>query len=216
MHDFIQKFIEQVQQTSLLEYIAVITGIASVFFSKKENILVYPVGLINTIIYIFISIEGALYGEASVNLYYTIMSIYGWILWARKDKQQHIILHVTYSNKKEWRNQLLFFAFFYVAIFSSLTWLKNAFYANTIPAMDAFASATAFTGMWLMAKKKVESWYWWLATNFISIPLYFVKGYALTSVYYIVLLVLAVFGLIEWMQRAKTVQQTIKFNFETK
>ena len=74
----------QVQQTSLLEFIAVVTGIASVFFSKKENILVYPVGLINTIIYVFISIKGSLFGEAAVNLYYTVMSIYGWILWAKR------------------------------------------------------------------------------------------------------------------------------------
>lgn len=206
MHDFIQKFIAQVQQTSLLEYIAVVTGIASVFFSKKENILVYPVGLINTIIYVFISIEGSLFGEASVNFYYTVMSIYGWILWAKRDKQHQIVLHITNSTFKEWMQQLLFFAFFYVTIFFSLTWAKNAFYANTIPALDAFASATAFTGMWLMAKKKVESWYWWIATNVTSIPLYFIKGYALTSVYYIILLVLAVFGLIEWQQKAEAVR----------
>jgi nicotinamide mononucleotide transporter len=101
---------------------------------------------------------------------------------------------------------LLFFVVFYVAIFLSLTWLKNAFYANTIPALDAFASATAFTGMWLMAKKKVESWYWWVATNITSIPLYYIKGYALTSVYYLILLILAVFGLTEWKQRARAVK----------
>jgi len=214
MQEILQKFITQVQQTSLLEYIAVVTGIASVFFSKKENILVYPVGLINTIIYVFISIEGSLFGEATVNFYYTVMSIYGWILWARRDQQHHTVLHVTNSSAKEWTGQLLFFAFFYVVIFFALTWAKNEFYANTIPAMDAFASATAFTGMWLMAKKKVESWYWWIATNITSIPLYFIKGYVLTSVYYLILLGLAVFGLIEWQQRAKSVRQSSKFEFE--
>lgn len=214
MHDFFQNFIAQVQQTSLLEYIAVVTGIASVFFSKKENILVYPVGLVNTIIYIFISVEGSLFGEASVNFYYTVMSIYGWILWARRDKQHHIVLHITKSSVKDWVQQVLFFAFFYVVIFLALTWAKNAFYANTIPALDSFASATAFTGMWLMAKKKVESWYWWIATNATSIPLYFIKGYALTSVYYIILLVLAVFGLMEWKQRARTVSPSSNFDFE--
>lgn len=215
MHDFFQNFISQVQQTSLLEYIAVVTGIASVFFSKKENILVYPVGLINTIIYVYISIEGSLFGEASVNFYYTVMSIYGWILWAKRNQHHEIVLHITNSSFKEWVQQLLFFAFFYVAIFIALTWAKKAFYANTIPALDSFASATAFTGMWLMAKKKVESWYWWLATNVTSIPLYFIKGYALTSVYYVILLVLAVFGLIEWQQRARVVRgESSNFEFE--
>lgn len=207
MQEIIQKFISQVQQTSLLEYVAVITGIASVFFSKKENILVYPVGLINTIIYVYISIEGSLFGEAAVNFYYTIMSIYGWILWAKRDQQHHIVLNITSSSFKEWMQQLLFFAFFYILIFAALHWAKKAFYANTIPALDAFASATAFTGMWLMAKKKVESWYWWIATNITSIPLYFIKGYVLTSVYYLILLILALFGLIEWKKRAKLALQ---------
>ena len=213
MQELLQKFISQVQQTSLLEYIAVVTGIASVFFSKKENILVYPVGLINTIIYVFLSIEGSLFGEASVNFYYTVMSIYGWILWTKKDQKHRTILHVTNSSSKEWVQQLVFFASFYIAIFFALTWAKNAFYANTIPFLDAFASATAFTGMWLMAKKKVESWYWWIATNITSIPLYFIKGYVLTSVYYLVLLLLAISGLIEWKHRARAVHQSSKFEF---
>ena len=206
MHSFFQHFIHDVRQTGWLEFVAVLSGIASVWFSKKENILVYPVGLINTTFYVYLSIKGSLYGEASVNLYYTIMSIYGWILWARRDKKDQIILHITKSSFREWTQHLLFFAFFYIAIFSALTWLKNAFYANTIPALDAFASATAFTGMWLMAKKKVESWYWWIATNITSIPLYYIKGYALTSVYYLILLVLAVFGLMEWKQKAHEVK----------
>src|SRR5438309_3225112 len=99
--------------------------------------------------------------------------------------------------------QLVFFSGFYVALDFSLTYLKKAFAAHTIPWADAFASATAYTGMWLMARKKVESWWWWIATNTASIPLYYVKGLAFTSVYYIVLLVMAVFGLIEWKRRAK-------------
>jgi len=141
------------------------------------------------------------------------MSIYGWILWTKKDQKHRIILHVTNSSTKEWVQQLVFFASFYIAIFFALTWAKNAFYANTIPFLDAFASATAFTGMWLMAKKKVESWYWWIATNITSIPLYFVKGYVLTSIYYLVLLLLAISGLIEWKHRARAVHQSSKFEF---
>jgi nicotinamide mononucleotide transporter len=188
--------------TTWLEYVGVFFGIASVWYSRKENILVYPVGLVNTIIYIYISIIGSLPGEASVNLYYTIMSIYGWILWTKKDRQHHPVVVITYSNQKQWLQQLLFFAAFYIAIFISLTWLKKEFAPGAIPWADAFASATAFTGMWLMAKKKVESWYWWIATNIASIPLYFVKHYVFTSVYYFILLVMAVWGLLEWMKRA--------------
>jgi len=197
-----QQFADGMKQTGWMEYIAVFAGIASVWYSRAENILVYPVGLINTIFYIYLSIKGQLLGEATVNLYYTIMSIYGWYLWAKKNQQQEHIVQVTYSNKKWWIYQWLFFAAFYVIIFVSLTYLKKNFAPGAIPSADAFASATAFTGMWLMTKKKVESWYWWIATNIASIPLYFVKQYVFSSVYYFVLLVFAFWGLAEWKKRA--------------
>ena len=200
--EIISQFIDDMRKTTWWEYIAVFAGIGSVWFSRIENILVYPVGLISTVIYIFLSVDGHLYGEASVNLYYTIMSIYGWILWVKKDQEQHYVVTVQFSTGREWVYQLLFCAFFYVTIFSALTWLKSAFYSATIPWADAFASSTAFTGMWLMAKKKVESWFWWIVTNIASIPLYFVKHYVFTSVFYFILLVMAVFGLLEWRKRA--------------
>lgn len=205
LQEIYQQFITGLKNTTWLEYIAVFAGIASVWFSRIENILVYPVGLINTVIYIYLSFKGHLLGEAAVNFYYTVMSIYGWILWTKKDQQQHHILNITFSNKKQWTEQWLFFTAFYLAIFFSLTYLKRSFASGAIPWADALASATAFTGMWLMAKKRVESWYWWIATNIASIPLYFAKGYVFTSVYYVVLLFMAIFGLAEWRRRAKKV-----------
>ena len=200
-----QQFVTDINQTTWYEYVGVLVGIASVWFSRKENILVYPTGLINTIIYVYLSFKGGLLGEASVNIYYTIMSIYGWLLWAKKDQQQHHVLQITTASKKEWLQHLCFFAVFYVAIYFALVYLKKDFAPGAIPWADAFASATAFTGMWLMTKKKVESWYWWIATNIASIPLYFVKHYVFTSVYYVVLLIMAFAGLFEWLKRKKTV-----------
>lgn len=200
--EFLHQLTTGLQQTSALEFIAVIAGIASVWFSRSENILVYPVGLMNTGIFIYLSFKGHLFGEAAVNFYYTVMSIYGWILWSKKDATKaENILHITQSNKIEWKQQLVFFLSFYIIIFFCLSWIKNAFAPEAIPWADAFASATAFTAMWLMAKKKVESWYWWIATNIASIPLYFVKGYVFTSVQFIVFLILAIAGLIEWRKR---------------
>src|SRR3954451_16791569 len=109
IQEIFQQFVEGMKSTSLPEYIAVFTGIVSVWFYKKENILVYPVGLVNTIIYVYLSVKGDLYGEASVNLYYTIVSIYGWIIWARKNEQHQHVLRITASGTKEWIHQLLFF-----------------------------------------------------------------------------------------------------------
>ena len=202
MQQFWQQFVNNLHETSLLEYIAVFTGIASVWFSRKEHIWVYPVGLVSTVIYVYLSFRYHLIGEASVNFYYSVLSIYGWILWAKKDRRQQYVLHISFSNKKEWIQQLLFATILYVLIFFSLTYLKKYFYPGVIPWGDAFASATAYTGMWLMAKKKVESWYWWIATNIASVPLYFVKGLAFTSVFYFVLLIMAFWGLAEWKRRA--------------
>jgi nicotinamide mononucleotide transporter len=141
------------------------------------------------------------------------MSIYGWILWSKKDRQQHHIVNIQFSTKKIWLTQILFCAAFYVAIYFALLYLKQSFATGAIPWADAFASATAYTGMWLMAKKKVESWWWWIATNIASIPLYYVKGLAFTSVYYVVLLVLAIFGLLEWKQKARENKEPT-FGFE--
>ncbi len=214
LQEFWQQFVSGMQQTSLLEYVAVIAGIISVWFSKKENILVYPVGLVSTIIYVYLSFKGHLIGEASVNIYYSVLSMYGWVLWAQKDKRHHHVLHITYSSRKEWIQQLSFCTILYIVIFFALVYLKGAFYPGVIPAADAFASATAYTGMWLMAKKKVESWYWWIATNIASVPLYFVKGLVFTSIFYLVLLVMAVFGLMEWIQRAQKQKNKAKLELE--
>ena len=203
LHEIWQHFIDGMKNTGWLEYTAVFAGIASVWYSRLENILVYPVGLINTIIYIYLSFKFHLPGEASVNFYYTVMSIYGWYMWVKKDDRHQKVLHIHFSDKQMWIYQLLFFLFFYVALYFSLVYLKENFFNGAIPWADAFASATAFTGMWLMTRKKVESWYWWIATNIASIPLYFVKGLVFTSVYYFVLLIMAVWGLLEWIKRAR-------------
>ena len=208
VQDIYRQFIAGMLQTTFLEYIAVFFGIGSVWYSRMENILVYPVGLVNTIIYIYLSLKGHLLGEASVNLFYTIMSIYGWVLWTRKDSKKRPVVEITHSSTREWLNDFLFFGVIYASIFISLTISKKYFTPGAIPWADALASATAFTGMWLMAKKKVESWYWWIATNTASMPLYFVKGYVFTSVFYFVLLVMAFSGLAEWKRKADSPKQS--------
>jgi len=205
MNDLFNAIYNGLIQTTPIEAIAVIMGIVSVWYSRKENVLVYPTGLINTTLYIYLSYKGHLLGEASVNLYYTAMSIYGWYLWTRKTSdKKNLLFQITNSSKKEWIQQLSFFATIYLIIYFLLTYAKTAFAPEAIPWADAFASATAYTGMWLMAKKKVESWIWWILTNIASIPLYFIKGYAFTSVQFIVLLILAIAGLKSWHKKANS------------
>lgn len=201
LFEIYSQFVTGLRQTGAVEFIAVVSGITSVYFSQKENIWVFPSGLISTLIYIYLSMKGHLLGEASVNTFYTIMSIYGWILWARKDKASNKVLIITYSTKKEWLYQLLFFAVLYFIIYFLLSYLKRSFAPGAIPAADAFASASAYTGMLLMAKKKIENWIWWIVTNTASIPLYFVKGYVFTSFQFIVFLIMAFVGLRLWQKK---------------
>lgn len=204
MNDFFTAVYNGLLQTTWIEAVAVIMGIVSVWYSRKENILVFPTGIINTTLYIYLSYKGHLLGEASVNLYYTIMSIYGWYWWSRKTEDQVTnVLKITKSNNTQIIQQVMVFIGFYALLFFVLQFLKNNFAPDAIPWADALASASAYTAMWLMAKKKVESWIWWIVTNITSIPLYFIKGYAFTSFQFIVLLILAIAGWIAWKNKVK-------------
>ena len=187
---------------SFIEILAALSGIISVWFSRKASIWVYPTGLINTVFYIWISYDAQLIGEAVVNLYYTIMSLYGWYNWLRRNEKHELIVQVSRSNRTGWMLQLSFFTSIYLVLFLSLNYLKEAFFPGAIPWADALASAAAFTGMWLMTRKKLESWIWWIITNIASMPLYYSKGYIFTAVYYFILLILAILGYIEWRKKA--------------
>jgi nicotinamide mononucleotide transporter len=198
VHQIFEQFIAGIQNTSWLEFIAVIFGIASVVFSRMENILVYPTGLINTILYTYFCFYWwGLYAEGSLNFYYTIMSIYGWVLWTRRDKATSKKLQITNSSLREWAIAVIFF----FGCWTILYFVLKKYTDSTVPLGDSFASASAYTGMWLMARKKLENWIWWILTNIASIPLYFYKGAVFTSVQYVVFLVLAILGYITWRKK---------------
>ena len=197
--EILQRLWEGLLATTPLEFIAVFFGIASVMFSRIENIWVYPTGIINTTIYIYLSIVAGLYAEAGVNFYYTVMSIVGWVLWSQK-REGEKVLYITRSSEREWLIALTFFGLCWAALF----FILKKFTDSTVPVADGFASAAAYTGMWLMARKKLENWLWWIVTNIASIPLYFVKGFVFTSFQYLVFLVLAILGYVEWRKKLKT------------
>jgi len=194
--DIWQQFLNGIFATTWLEFVAVVFGIASVMLSRLENIWVYPTGIINTTIYIYLCILGGLYAEAGVNFYYSVMSVVGWVLWAKKSEGK-FTLQISQSTRIEWRNALIFFVLGWIVLFFILKLLTD----STVPLADGFASAAAYTAMWLMARKKLENWIWWGITNVASIPLYFVKGYVFTSFQYVVFLVLSVLGYLEWKRR---------------
>jgi nicotinamide mononucleotide transporter len=200
MQQIISQFFSELHKTTWFEFIAVVTGIASVVFSRKENILVYPVGMISTGMFVPLYIIHKLYADASVNLYYTVMSIIGWYMWSRK-KEDKPVLRITASSKKDWTNGLIFF----FICWSLLFFLLKLFTDSTVPVADSFVSGAAFTGMWLMNKKKLENWIWWIITDLASIPLNFYKHLVFTSFQYLVFLILAVMGYITWRKKIRHV-----------
>ena len=205
MQEIAEQFIREIKDTSWLEFIAVVTGIASVVFSRKENILVFPIGIISTVIFIYLYITHGLYADASVNFYYTVMSIIGWFMWARK-KDNNTKLIITGSNKKDWQQAIIFFIVCWIILFTVL----KKFTDSTVPQADSFTSAAALTSMWLMNKKKLENWVWWLITDIVSIPLNFYKHLAFTSFQYLIFLVLATMGYITWKEKIKNQKPVIK------
>jgi nicotinamide mononucleotide transporter len=196
MQQIISQFYTDIHQTSWFEFIAVVTGIASVVFSRKENILVYPVGMISTGIFIWLYITHGLYADASVNFYYTVMSIIGWVMWSKKTNGKSA-LFITPSSKTDWKNSIIFFFTCWVLLY----FLLRRFTDSTVPIADSFTSAAAFTGMWLMNKKKLENWTWWIITDLASIPLNFYKHLVFASFQYLVFLILAVMGYITWRKK---------------
>jgi nicotinamide mononucleotide transporter len=196
MQQIISQFFNDILQTTWLEFIAVIAGIASVIYSRKENILVYPVGMVNTGIFVLIYVTHGLYADASVNFYYTVMSVIGWVMWSRKVEGK-TVLAITGSSKKDWLNSIVFFLICWIILY----FLLSRFTDSTVPIADSFTSAAAYTGMWLMNKKKLENWTWWIITDLASIPLNFYKHLVFTSFQYLVFLILAIMGYISWRKK---------------
>lgn len=179
----------------VLEIIAVIFGFLSVWYSKQENILVYPTGLVSTIIYVYLLWQWSLLGDMMINFYYSTMSIYGWYVWTRKDSNNNE-LPVTTTTKKE--KKWSFLIFLATILFTFLVYQYFDKWDSWTAYVDTFTTGIFFLGMWLMAKKKLENWIYWIIGDLISVPLYFYKGLTFTSFQYLIFTIIAIFGYLSW------------------
>jgi nicotinamide mononucleotide transporter len=189
---------EGLQQMTWLEGVAVVFGITSVFYSMKEHIWVYPTGIVSTLIYVWICLQYKLYADMGINAYYFSMSIFGWYVWTHPKEGQEV-LPVTWLKPSGWAISIGIF----LASFLTLYLVLSRFTDSDVPYWDSFTTASAFVGMWLMAKKKVENWIAWIITDLVSVPLYFHKGLILTSFQFLFFTILATLGLIAWIKSAK-------------
>lgn len=225
MNEIIDFFIAPYREAStidiFLEFTAMLFGVVGVWYGKKEHILVYPLGIVSTGIYIYICYKFVLYGDFIINIYYTIMSIFGWYMWSKviDDKQNHIqISRTDTSDKLKALGIFIFTSIFVIIVYryynvmpnnlgftETINYIhQNMFSGNledfrkTTPFLDTFTTGIFFAAMWLMALKKIEHWILWILGNIVAIPLYFVKGLGFTGIQFIILLVIAYLGYKEW------------------
>ena len=189
------QYVDYETSSIVLEILGVVFGLLSVWFSKQNNIWVYPTGMISTAIFVYLLAKWGLLGDMLINAYYFIMSVYGWYIWTRKVDADHVT-PITKTSKKEHLVSVLIFAATLVFVFTVYTvfdkWDSWTAYVDTV------TTAIFFVGMWLMAKRKIENWIYWIIGDLISIPLYFHKGFTFTSLQYVIFTGLAIYGYIAW------------------
>ena len=208
--DLIDFFIDAYRGTPIhlivLEAIAFVFGILSVYYAKKANILVYPTGIICTVITVYILNVNEYYGDMMMNFYYSVMSIYGWWNWSRK-KEDKPVVPISRTNSKE---KLIGTLFFVLTMIVTYIVYRSYGYDMKIPNyIDIVTSGIFFTAMWYMANKKLENWTLWIIGDLITIPLYAYRGLGMLSLQYLVFTVLAIQGYIEWKKTLNNNPQNV-------
>ncbi len=190
----------------ILEMVAVVFGFLSVWYAKRENILVFPTGIISTGIFVYILWIFGLLGDMLINAYYFSMSIYGWYIWTRKVDATHFI-PITRTNTREklWS----VFLFFATVVFVVGVYMYFEKFNTWTAYVDTFTTAIFFVGMWLMARKKLENWTFWIIGDVISVPLYLYKGLIFTSLQYFLFTIIAVLGYLAWKKNLNKSPQTL-------
>ncbi len=194
----------------ILEIIAVIFGTLSVYFSIKKNIWVYPTGIISTILFIYIMYVFGLMGDMLINVYYSVMSIYGWILW-NKHSDDHIHVEVKKANLKDWQIGSILFVgslLFVGTVYYYKPFIDNQFSMKDIQLglyhldwanyTDIITTSLFLVGMYFMAKRLLENWIFWIVADFICIPMMLYKGLGFTTLQYIIFTIMAIIGYLEW------------------
>lgn len=182
----------QLKQTPLLHWIGVVCGVIQVLLAKANKVLLYPFGIASILITVYVLYEAGLYAEILLNGYYLVMSIYGWAHWvARPDRPQ---VAAAYSKRTDWYITLLIVAIGFPLLYFALVYFTD----SSVPIWDAWVSATAWAGMWLLAQRKIENWIWLNISNAFAIPLLAYKGLHLYALLTLFLFVVAIFGYLDW------------------
>jgi nicotinamide mononucleotide transporter len=189
-----------------LEIIGVVFGLLSVWLAKKNHIGVFPTGMISTFVYVYLLFQWGLIGDMMINAYYFAVSIYGWYIWTRVNDQKEQT-HISSMSTTEWRNIAALFLGSLLFVYGVYQWF--GLWNSSTAVIDTFTTAIFFSGMWLMARRKIENWIFWIVGDVISVPLYFVKGFSFTSFQYLIFTFIAIFGYLAWKKTLDSHQLTV-------
>jgi len=193
---FLEPYYERETILITLEAIAFFFGIASVVYAKKENILVYPTGIIATVITVYLFWIDGLFGDMMMNFYYSVMSIYGWYNWLQIKSNKKASEQITRTNNSEKAIGFMFFIVTMAVTYGVYLWAGKTI--ETTNYIDIFTSGVFFTAMWYMANKKLENWTLWIFADLITVPLYAYRGWGMFSLQYLIFTVLAIQGYFAW------------------
>ncbi|HCQ23617.1 MAG TPA: nicotinamide mononucleotide transporter [Flavobacteriaceae bacterium] len=189
----------------VLEAVAVLLGLLSVWFAQRDHIAVYPSGMLSTGIFVYILFQANLLGDMLINAYFFVMSIYGWYFWIQKEGNQ-VLNPIAKMNSKEFKWAIVLF--FGAVLFVIGIYLFFDKWTDWTAPVDTFTTALFFVGMWLMARRKIEHWIFWIVGDVISVPLYLYKGLGLTSIQYLIFTLIAILGYIQWKKTYSKELQT--------
>ena len=193
---FLSSYSDYSRVDIILEFLAFWFGIISVVFAKKQNILVYPTGIICTIITMYLMYKVSLLGHILVNLLYTIISLFGWWNWSRRENNDLVVKVSKFTSNDLSKSLLIFFFIVFTAYFAHDFFATN--FEGQIKELDILTSGIFVTAMWLMANKKLENWILWIIGNVITIPLYLSSDKIILSIQYVIFTILAIQAYIEW------------------
>ena len=203
---FLEAYQDSPTYVIILEVLVFFFGIASVVYAKKENILVYPTGLIATIITVYLLYKAGYFGDMMMNFYYSIMSIYGWYNWSRKKGDTILVPISRTTGKEKIIGVILGLATMIVTYLVYQAFNSEIKIENYI---DIFTSGLFFTAMWFMATKKLENWTLWIIADLITVPLYAYRGLGILSLQYLIFTILAIQGYLAWKKSLNKSIQTL-------
>jgi len=193
--NWMQLFYRELQHTSMIQWLATGFGISEVLLAKRNNIWLYPTGIVSIMLSMYLLLNVGLYAETLLNIYYLVMSVYGWIIWKKRAEQP--ALRISWSTARE----LQIAVFISSAGFVFLYLVLRHYTDSDVPMWDAFVSATAWAGMWLLAKRKIENWIFLNISNIFAIPLMVHKKLPVFGILTTVLFVVAIFGFLDWKRK---------------